>query len=411
MSALDRRTLLTGTLAAVSGAVLAPSWLTAAARQLPAGTRRLVVLELFGGNDGLNTLVPFEDDRYHRARPTLALTRKDVLVLDELNGLHRTLARTRRWYDAGCVAIVRDVGYPEPNLSHFASRDVWSCAASEVQPRSEGWLGRGAQAGGLAELGQLALGSDVAPRLMRGAGAAPSAVPDLASFRFDLRGTLSRPEGEARLRAFARLGESEAGAGTETAYVSEALGRARRASELLSRAPRASRPAEYPGGTLGRDLAAVADVIAADLPSRLFHVQHQDYDTHTRQAGRQAQLLAELDLAVDAFLRDLRAQGRLEETLVLVVSEFGRRVAESGIGGDAGTDHGAASLTLLLGGAVRGGLHGEQPDLEHLDEVGNQPYRVDFRSVLRCALEDWLGLDARVVLGASWPRLELLSST
>jgi uncharacterized protein (DUF1501 family) len=407
MGSLDRRSFLTGSLAALSGAALAPNWLAAASRSLPAGARRLVVLELFGGNDGLNTLVPFEDELYYKARPLLALKRQQVLPIDDLNGLHPSLVRTRARYDEGRVAIVRDVGYPGPNLSHFASRDVWSCASTEALPSASGWLGRSAEAGELAELGLLSIGSDVAARLVRGKQTTPCAVPDLGSFRFDTLGALHPREARARLAAFGLLGASNDGQG-ETAFVAQGLRQARRASELLARAPRSQRPVDYPGGTLGRDLAAVADVIASDLPARLFHVQLKDFDTHTKQHARHAQLLGELDLALDAFLNDLRAQGRLDDTLVLVISEFGRRVAESGVSTEAGTDHGAASLTLLLGSGVRGGLHGGQPDLERLDEAGNLIQRVDFRSVLQSALVDWLQLDARSVLGATWPRLELV---
>ena len=405
----DRRDMLTAALGVCSTAALARPWLAAAGSTLEKGPRRLVVVELFGGNDGLNTLVPFEDDRYYRARPLLGIAKNDVLALDELNGLHPSLARVRRWYDAGRVSFVQDVGYPRPNLSHFASRDVWACASTEAQYASEGWLGRGA--GEQASPALLAIGNDVAPRIVRSASEAASAVPDLAAFRFTPRHAVDRRDARARLAAFDKLAEAPSSSTAETAFVIEGLRHARITSEQLAGAPRSQRPVDYPATTLARDLAAVADVIAADLPTRLFHVQWGDFDTHTRQAQRHAQLLGGVDSALEAFLADLREQGRLDDTLVLVMSEFGRRVAESGVGSDAGTDHGAASVVWLLGGGVRGGLIGAQPDLENLDADGNIAHRVDFRSVLQGVLGDWLRLDAERVLGAAWPRIELVHST
>ncbi len=403
--ALDRRSFLGLSLGSLPALGSAPHWLRAAAGRLESGARRLVVLELFGGNDGLNTLVPFEDDRYYRARPSIGLAKADLLVLDEQNGLHPSLSRTRGWLDRGCVALVRDVGYPAPNLSHFTSRDIWSTARVDWTGVAGGWLGDwSARASRGDPLSMIAIGSPDAPRILRGPGGLAPAVPDLASFHFDGGGD---PDGRSRLSAFQALA-SAPGADPESAFVQEMIHLARSSSQALSRAPRASRPVAYPGTALGRDLAGVADVIAAGLSTRVFHLQLSGFDTHSKQLATQAALLGEIDAALDAFLSDLRELGRLDDTLVLTVSEFGRRVEQSGEGSEAGSDHGTASLLLICGGRVKAGLHGPQPDLEHLDESGNQVHRVVFRSVFATLLERWLGADPEVVLGGSFPTLPLL---
>lgn len=411
---LDRRRLLALGLQGSAAAALAPSWLAAAGRAAagadPSG-RRLVVLELFGGNDGLNTLVPFEDDHYRAARPRLGLAKSDVLGVDELHGLHPSLRRLHAWYERGAVGLVRGVGYPGPNLSHFASRDVWSTASTAGVLPDSGWLGSYLHQGrGADPLAAIAVGSDSTPRLAQHPLGGAAAVPDLASYRFELgQGTDAR-EGRARLEAF----QAVVGGGArdpELDHAREVVALAGRTSTALARAVRTRRPAEYPNTKLGRDLAATADVIAAGLPTRVFHVVHPGFDTHTRQAAVQERLLHELDLALDAFLSDLRALGQLEDTLVLTTSEFGRRLAESGVGSETGTDHGAASLQMLVGGRARPGLHGEALDLSAPDENGNPIARVDFRSVLASVLDGWLRVDADAVLGAAHPRLPLLEST
>lgn len=411
MRALDRRAFLGRGLGALAGAALAPSWLAAAARASAApGARALVVLELFGGNDGLNTLVPFEDDDYRRLRPLLGLSRASCLPLgeiDETQGLHPSLARLRERFGRGQVALVRGVGYPEPNLSHFTSRDIWSSARTHSVPSADGWLW-GARGGGDPAL--LALGNDTAPPIARGASGAALSIPELADFHLGSAGAMDPSEDAARRAAFAALAQAPRGL-AQAEYAALRLREALASSERLSSAARTSRGVDYPGTALARDLASCADVLASGLSTRLFHVQHDGYDTHSRQLDTQAQLLDEVDRALDAFLRDLELQGRLEHTLVLVTSEFGRRAAESGVAREAGTDHGAASVALLVGGGVRGGIHGAPFDLAHLDGAGNPVYGVDFRSVLREALQGWMGVDSRAILDGDWPTLDLVRTT
>ena len=411
----DRRTFLRGSVAEAGAFALGPSWLRRAAARSAAGReeRVLVVLELRGGNDGLNTLVPIEDERYFRARPELALTKEDVLPLDSLNGLHPSLAHCREWFGEGSLAIVQQVGYPRPNLSHFASSDVWESATADEPRPAAGWLGQWRDRAGEPwreePLAMLALGTGVLPYALRGSGVRAPAAWSLPHYRFQTALGAGDEHARERRETLEALYRAPATA-PELEHVQQVFELARRSSEELVRASERATPEGYPPTKLGRDLCAVANVIARELPVRVFHVAHCGFDTHIEQLEEHAKLLAQLDQALHAFLSDLRAQQKLARTLVLTVSEFGRRAAESGLGSDAGTDHGAASCLLLAGGGVRGGVHGGQPDLAHLDETGNLVHAVDFRRVYATVLERWLGADSEGVLGARFEPLEVLRS-
>ncbi len=405
MKHFDRRMFLGGGLSTLAGAARLPGWLAAAAQGKLSGERALVVLELAGGNDGLNTLVPFSDDNYRRLRPMIGIPREQCLTLDDNQGLHPSLARLREWYERGCVAVQRGVGYPRPNLSHFVSRDIWSCARTDELLAAEGWLwGASADEDALA---LMALGCDNASPIARGQGGCALAINNLAAFRLDLPSALEDREISARKDAFLALTRGTRQQ-SECEYTAARQREALQCLQRLQSVSRSERGVDYPSTTLARDLSGCADVLTAGLPTRLFHVQQTGYDTHANQVRTHARLLSELDAALDAFLRDLSASGNLERTLVLVFSEFGRRAAESGVSTEAGTDHGAASIALLVGGGVRGGIYGQAPDLGALDEVGNLVYTSDFRSLLREALEGWLGLDARALLGGDWPSLDMV---
>jgi len=403
-SALDRRELLALGAGSAAALALRPLWARAAAAA-PAGERALVVLELNGGNDGLNTLAPLGDELYRRLRPRLALGRENLLGLDRDIGLHPSLARTRTWFERGSAAAIQQVGYPGPNLSHFHSQDVWHSAQVTGARPACGWLGRWRDAqAGEEPLAMLAVGPGVLPYALRGRRVFAPSVADLAAPAPSGDHAESQAR-EAVLAAFEAPAETD---DPELRLVRSHAALARESRRRLASAAGRRRGADYPTTRLGHDLALVADVLAAGLPLRVAHVMQQGYDTHVRQLQTHARLLAELDLAVDAFLTDLRSLGWLEHTLVICTSEFGRRAAENGIGADAGTDHGAASALLAFGGSLRPGIHGAPPDLERLDADGNLPHAVDFRQVYATVLERWLGADAESLLGAPFEPVDLL---
>jgi uncharacterized protein (DUF1501 family) len=415
---LTRRDFLSASSACAGAAALGPAWLARAARAPRdpcAAERVLVVIELRGGNDGLDTLIPFEDDVYHRLRPALA-KRDGLHRVDDLNRLHPALERTARRFAAGQALAIQQVGYAPTNLSHFESQDIWHEGSTAALRAGRGWLGAWRDAGSVpaedAALDLLALGDAPLPLALRGRGPLPPAVRALPGFRLrGYRGAGPEAEREDALRLAALRAVNSAPTDDPALdLVQTAFAGADAACTALARAAAHRSAVSYPGTALARNLRSVAAVIASGLTTRVFHVVHDGFDTHTDQARDHPRLLAELDQAVDALLEELAQLNALERTLVLTTSEFGRRVAENGSGVEAGTDHGAASVLLLYGGKLRGGVLGGQPRLDALDANGNLPVAIDFRRVYASVIEGWLGGDAAAVLGERFEPLELFSA-
>ncbi len=381
----------------------------AAAAAPPAGSwsappgRTLVVVELGGGNDGLNTVVPHQSAPYHDLRGELAVD--DPVDLDGEVGLHPALAGLAARYHDGQVAVVEGIGYPEPDLSHFASMSTW-WSGRPGAVGATGWLGRWVDgAGGAADpLAAIAVGPGPAPALA-GEQAYAVTVQDASGLAPDLPPWID--DEDDLVAAWAGL----AAAPVDSA---ELLGRVRAAVTATAAARERLAGALDPPGTdaPGRrgSLAAYLDVaaklvLAPDVAPTIVYVHgFGDYDTHQGQAGRHAALLADLNGALGAFLDAVAAGGAAERVLVMTASEFGRRAAANG----SGTDHGTAAAHLLIGPAVAGGRYGEAPDLRSLDRRGNPVHTVDFRSVYATVLEGWLDADADAVLGGPHERLPLL---
>jgi uncharacterized protein (DUF1501 family) len=360
--------------------------------------RVLVVVELAGGNDGLNTLVPYADDAYHKARPALALGKQRILRLDDHCGLHPELAPLRDLYEAGLLAIVPAAGYARPNRSHFESMDIWHSADPAGGARRSGWLGRwidAARCPGLQIGGELSL----AMRAESGPVAA-LAGPESLTFRTDPRSGADAGLELAAIAAFAERGVS----GAPAAAVRDALRAALAEGERLRKLQASYRPAANYEAGLGQRLGLIARMIDARHPARVFYATTGGYDTHANQDGVHANLHRQFARAVGAFVEDLRAHGHHRRVLLLAFSEFGRRVAENG---SRGTDHGAAGPVFLAGGTVRGGIAGAHASLTDLDG-GDLKFTTDFRSVYATVLEKWLGASSEAVLGARFELLPLL---
>jgi len=369
---------------------------------LPRGNpRTLLVLELEGGNDGLNTVIPLDDARYAQLRPTLQSARRGALPLGAAPGgggfgLHMALAKVHARVLAGSAAVLHAVGYPSPDRSHFRSRDIWHTAdprLAAVRADTTGWLGRAADRLATAGAGLPAaeIGGTELPLLLRSANAM---VPSLRRAEdFALQVDDAAGAGPGRRAAIEALAAPRADQGLvgEVAHVASAA--IEQAGRLRAALQRYQPRADYPDSPLGRDLQLVARMAIAGFGTRLLHTGLGGFDTHARQLPTQQALLQELDLALDALLQDLGRHDALADTLVLVHSEFGRRVLEND---SQGTDHGAAAPVLLLGGGVRGGVHGKGPDLGDLLDGDVRP-TTDFRSVYRDLL-DWLSIDAASVL-------------
>ncbi|MDQ6882680.1 MAG: DUF1501 domain-containing protein [Candidatus Dormibacteraeota bacterium] len=385
----------------------------AAAADSPSAAPRdrvLVLVQLAGGNDGLNTLIPYQDGAYHDARPTLRQD-KGVLTLNPQLGLHPNLKGLKASWDAGQLAIVQGVGYPTPNLSHFASMSIWE-TASVKGGFSDGWLGR--YLNYLDQVGEnpnhalegVSAGSLVAPELR--SKTPVLALQSLNNFRIqpvnehgtqvDVENPLMKFYG-----AFKSVAPAPYGALFDTT-LQEALktSHALRATDATYQ-PKATYPMKSP---IASSLKLVAETIVSGLGVRVAHVTLGGFDNHAREKPVHDKLLLDLDLALAAFMQDLKGHGFGDKVLVMTWSEFGRRVHENG---SAGTDHGTAAPMFLLGAPVKGGLYGEQPSLATLDH-GNLKFTTDFRSVYASVLQNYLGAPASDLLGGNFELLPLLKA-
>lgn len=397
---IGRRELLAGGAAGIAAAACASTVTrTSVARPAADTGRALLVLEMFGGNDGLSTLVPHQDDAYQRARPTLRMGRDETLALTPERGMHPTLEHLHRLYHEGRVAAVEGVGLPEPIYSHFRSQEVWHTARAEGRASGPGWLARvreGAWSDDPDRMLAVHVGGDMPYSMW-------SERRPAVSIRVASELEWLGDDGEKS--AFARATDpvcEEIARSRRDLVLEEVRARLREsqvAAAQLREILAAYRPrVEYPAEPFAASLRAVAAMLDSDVRTRVYSVVLSNFDTHGAvQKGKHARLLAQWDRALGAFFADIEGTAADDRVLVLAWSEFGRRVAENV---SHGTDHGAAGPAFLLGKNVRGGLHGRHPSLVDLDAYGNLVSTVDFRRVYATCLESWLGVPAEPVLGS-----------
>lgn len=370
----------------------------------------LVVIELAGGNDGLNTVIPFEDDLYYKNRKTLGIPKDTVVKLSDRAGLHPSLAPLGELFKQGRVAILQGVGYPDPDRSHFRSMEIWHTASTDKRPPTTGWLGRILddlpQPAGEATLHGCALTGSL-PQAFQADKSVPPVVDELDRFA----GADQSQQAEAALRRSLSTTSSKAGGSAKAPGAPGALPFLRQQAAAVYRTADRLKDAkakykssvEYPGGGLGDHLRQSAQLLSANLGVRVLFLSQDGYDTHSSQADSHAALLTELAGGLAAFDRDLQALGLADKVTVMVFSEFGRRVDENA---SAGTDHGAASCMFLCGAALKGGLFGEYPSLAKLGD-GDLIFNTDFRQVYASLLDDWLGCSAPKILGKEFAKLDL----
>lgn len=365
--------------------------------------RCLVIVNLGGGNDGLNCVVPHGDQQYYRMRPSLAVSPSEVLAIDSHVGLNPKMNAFKSMYDKGLVAIVQGVGYPDPNYSHFRSTEIWQTAAPDRYEHT-GWLGRYFDEAGLppANLFNGIAISQTVPEVLASNKTDIPAVPNPAGYglAFDRSPALSKAFGQdARDRMLPFKSPY-------LAHVMEIEDHAQRGSQELPKLIAGYKTdASYPATPLGRSLALAAQIIGSNLGTRVIYVEHTSFDTHSNQRPVQDRMLMQFSDAISAFYQDLAAHGNDRRVLTMTFSEFGRRVEENA---SHGTDHGQASPLFLIGGGVKGGLYGQRPDLANLDN-GNLRWTTDFRSVYATVLERWLGRPASPVLGGSFAAIPALA--
>jgi uncharacterized protein (DUF1501 family) len=425
-SAYTRRSFLGHGLVMASAATTVPYFVQRSAAALMPGfglsstpgaqeDRVLVVVQLGGGNDGLNTVIPFRDGNYYKARPSIGIPEGKVLKLgkDANVGLHPQLTGFKDLYDAGMLTVVQGVGYPNPNRSHFKSMDIWQTA--DTTATGNGWLGRyfdndccGFDSSGKPTpepMAGIAVGKE-APLAMQGQIAKPIGFESSELFQWLGKGidaNLMPAYNEINTRGVTGSTDPNSTAG----FLMRTAMDAQVASDQIRKAV-AQRPlSPYPNSDLARQLQMVASMIRAGLKTRVYYVTIGGFDTHAGQGGengRQAQLLQQVGSAVKAFYDDLKKQGNDSRVLTISFSEFGRRVQQNASGG---TDHGAAAPMFVMGPMVRPGVIGNHPSLTDLD-AGDLKYQVDFRSVYAGVLEQWMKADSKKILEASYRPVEIV---
>ena len=408
---VTRRDFLAAGLVGVAGGVIVPPILAkgvfAAGINGIHNNRVLVVLQLAGGNDGLNTVVPYADPAYVTARPTVGVRPESVLHIDSNVGLNPALKGIKSLYDGGQVAIVQGVGYDKPTYSHFENLYVWEYADPR-RAQTDGWLGKllGTQLDSQGHpLTGCALGGASTPPELRATKATVSVIQSIAGYT--VRGG---PTHQAMAPSLYRTTPGIYGALFDQALSTAEAGMKTLATGAATYTPAAqytAKGATPAANSLGSALQLTAQMIVTEPSVKICHVVIGGFDTHQAESTRQTALLTEVDAAVSAFMQDMTAHGQADRVVLMTWSEFGRRINENG---SQGTDHGAAAPLFIVGKPVKGGLYGEQPSLTSTIDSGNLKYTVDFRSVYQTLIRDWLQGDAASVLGASYPELPVINA-
>jgi uncharacterized protein (DUF1501 family) len=352
-----------------------------------AGYRKpLVLVELKGGNDGLNTLMPYADPTYYALRPKIAIARDQVLQLSDRVGLHPALAPLVPSWKRGELAVLQGVGYPQPNLSHFRSIEIWETASSSADYLQEGWLTRAFAAhpvpASFAADGVIIGSPDLGP--LAGGGTRAIALADTAQF----------------LRR-ARLAQAGSANGNSAlAHILKVEGDIVQAAAHLAGSTTFTTP--FPNGAFGNAVRTVCQILANPAGVAAVRVTLSGFDTHAGQPGTQARLLGEVAAGLVALRGAMVETGQWDDTLVVTYAEFGRRPKENQ---NNGTDHGTANVHFALGGRVAGGLYGASPELTRLSGDGNVAYALDFREIYATVLERWWGMNSREALGGRFAPL------
>ena len=369
--------------------------------------RSLVVIELAGGNDALNTLVPYNNGLYYDYRPSIGIQQGDVLAINGEYGFNPNMQAVKDLWDRGELAIINGIGYPQPNRSHFRSRDIWYTAEPE-SIGNQGWLGaaiRDLDAKGENVLTGVNFGRGL-PRALVCRGVPVASVGNLETY-----GLLPDMSDEnVRHNALDALGRMYGPAGGRDIVaqtLAENGSQALMGADILRTAPeRYSSSIEYADTPISQSLKSAAQVMSAGLGTRVLYAQHGSFDTHSNELQSHAKLWQDASAAIADFTGDLKEQGLWEETLVLVWSEFGRRVRDNG----TGCDHGSGGVAFVLGGSVEGGLYGQYPSLREADlSEGDMAYTTDFRTTYATVLDRWLGLDPDPIVHGQFEQFEFIT--
>ena len=389
-----------GSLATAS--LMLPKFLKAfeARNMVPAGNKVVVILQLSGGNDGLNTVIPVRNDIYYRSRPHLGIEKGKALLLNDEVGLHPSLTGFKELYDDGSLGIMNNVGYPNPDRSHFRSMDIWHTASQSNEYLTTGWVGRylDAQCSGCDKPTQAIEIDDVLSLAMKGEHIKGIAVKDPRR----LYGTSNEKFFRDVLKNHkpARPAGGDDGGEQPVDYLYKTMAETLSSADYIFKQSRMHpSSAEYPKSDLGNSLKTIASLIYSDINTKVYYVSLGSFDTHINQDAQQKRLFTEMNDAVKAFVKDLKDNNRFNDVMLFTFSEFGRRVEQNASGG---TDHGTANnMFLISGGLKQRGVINPLPDLNDLQE-GDLKYNIDFKNVYATVLNKWLNADDAAILGKKY---------
>ncbi|SKA08573.1 Uncharacterized conserved protein, DUF1501 family [Chitinophaga eiseniae] len=394
-----RRFLQVGSLA--SATMLMPKFLKAfeTGALVPPGNKVLVIVQLSGGNDGLNTIIPYRNDIYYRSRPALGIRREAALSLNDDLGIHPALQGLKALYDDGAMGILNNVGYPNPDRSHFRSMDIWHSASQSAEIWNDGWVGRylDAQCNGCDKPTQALEIDDTLSLALKGERNKGLALTD--------PGRLSNTSNDRFFKELLQQHTAEDGH-HNVEYLYKTMGETISSAAYIQQQFKTYQSKEsYPATELGRNMRTIANLIMSDINTKVYYVSHGSFDTHVNQQDQQARLFRQLSDALTVFTGDLKKNNRFQDVVVMTFSEFGRRVSQNASGG---TDHGTANNMFLIGGGLkRQGVLNEGPDLMNLKD-GDLQYKVDFKSVYATLLDKWLGANDKMILKADYAKLDFI---
>jgi uncharacterized protein (DUF1501 family) len=365
---------------------------------LPKGFKRLVIIQLAGGNDGLNTIVPFRNDIYYRERPSIAIKKKGVIQLNSELGFHKNLAPLKSLYDAGELTIINNVGYPNPNRSHFRSTDIWHTASASNELLKEGWIGRYLDAYCDKPYNAIEIGNSLS-LIMQGKELNGVVARDAAM--------LNKIAGDPYFKQLLQYNQDQHLSEHNMGYLYQTMIDAKQSADYIYEKTRVTRSNfDYGKSPFGKQMKTMAEFINSQLDTRIYYASLSGFDTHANQSGTQDSLLKTYADGVSALVADLKANGTFDDTLILTFSEFGRRVAQNAANG---TDHGAANNVFVIGKNLKtAGLYNPAPDLQNLDSNGDLVFEIDFRRIYANLMEKWLEVPSSSLLSETMEPLHIV---
>lgn len=394
-----RKFIQLGSLASAS--LMVPGFLKGFEFRVPpaTGSKVLVVVQLTGGNDGLNTVIPYRNDLYYRLRPKLSIAKNVALALTDETGLNPGMANIKRLYDEGAVSIVNGIGYEHPNRSHFRSMDIWQTGSAANELMSTGWLGRCLDAERTERGGHYSMmveADDALSLALRGKDTNGIVAADVEQLYNAANNEYYRSLASHEHEHKERLAE----------YLYKTLRQTTASADYIYEQSRIYRTTgAYPNSEFGRRMKTIGSLIVSNAETRVYYISLGSFDTHVGQKERQQHLLEQVDSALAALVTDLKANNRFNDVLIMTFSEFGRRVEQNA---SNGTDHGAAGNMFFISGAIKKpGLYNEMPGLDDLDE-GDLKYSVDFKSAYATVLDKWLKVKSKDILGQKYDHLNFI---